>query len=263
MNAMAAALEQSRARVAAEHRATLAAVDELRHADRLATVGKLAAGVAHELGTPLTIVAHHAKQIAQQHPGAADGAQLIVRQAERIGAIVRQLLAFARRGTGERTQGDVAALARQTLQLLEPMALKRGVALRFDGPAEALLAEYQPHQLEQALTNLVVNGLQAMSRGGTLTVAVRREHAEPPKACGLPAGDYLSIAVADEGTGISQESLPKVFDPFFTTKPVGEGTGLGLSVAYGIATEHGGWIDVASTVGVGSRFALHLPPVAR
>ncbi|MFT3835857.1 MAG: ATP-binding protein [Myxococcaceae bacterium] len=265
MNAMAEALKQSRARVAAEHRATLAAVDELRHADRLATVGKLAAGVAHELGTPLTVVAHHAKQIERglvPEAEAVKGAAVISRQVEKIAGIVRQLMTFARRGSGQKLKGDLGTLARQTLELLQPMAQKRGVLLRFEPPAAPMVAELEPNQIEQALTNLVVNGLQAMKPGGTLTVSVQKERVDPPKASGLPQGEWLSVAVADQGTGIPPESLERVFDPFFTTKPVGEGTGLGLSVAYGIAVDHGGWIDVSSAVGAGSRFALHLPPAA-
>jgi signal transduction histidine kinase len=111
-------------------------------------------------------------------------------------------------------------------------------------------------QVQQALTNLVLNGIQAMPNGGHLRIALQRERACPDSGI---EGEYARLSVADEGTGIAAADLPRVFEPFFTTKDVGEGTGLGLSVSYGIVEEHGGWIAVESQPGKGSRFSILLP----
>jgi signal transduction histidine kinase len=127
-------------------------------------------------------------------------------------------------------------------------------------PGAPVLARADQGQLEQALTNFVLNGIQAMPQGGTLRVGVSTRRTRPPAEPGGPEGEYLTLTVTDEGEGISRENVLRIFEPFFTTKGVGQGTGLGLSVAYGIVSEHGGWIDVESQVGSGSRFTIHLPP---
>ena len=114
-------------------------------------------------------------------------------------------------------------------------------------------------QMQQVLTNLMVNAIQAMPTGGSVMLTVRRQHAVSPQ---LPDGgmqECCSIEIRDHGVGIPPEHLPHIFEPFFTTKEVGEGTGLGLSIAYGIVQEHGGWIDVASRPGEGSCFTIYLP----
>ena len=113
-------------------------------------------------------------------------------------------------------------------------------------------------QLQQALTNVAMNGIQAMAPGGELRVHVERLHAAPPAGLGASAGEYACIAVEDHGVGIPAANVPHVFEPFFTTKDVGDGTGLGLSVTWGIVREHGGWIEVASRPGQGTTFRLFL-----
>jgi signal transduction histidine kinase len=139
------------------------------------------------------------------------------------------------------------------------MVRKRGVELVVEKGNEELVANLDPSQLQQVVINLVVNGLHAMRHGGTLSLAVGRERVTPPPEHGGEAGDYLYARVRDDGTGIPAEVVPHIFEPFFTTKDVGDGTGLGLSVAYGIVQEHGGWIGVASEVGKGSCFTVYLP----
>jgi len=121
------------------------------------------------------------------------------------------------------------------------------------------VASVDSSQLQQVFTNLVVNGVQSMQRGGTLTIGVRRQHTQPPVDHGGPEADYYCIEIRDQGCGIAPADRQHLFEPFFTTKPVGEGTGLGLAVAYGIVREHGGWIEVASEVGSGSLFSVFLP----
>ncbi len=254
MNAMC---ERLSAEIAARTRAT----DQLRHADRLATVGKLASGLAHELGTPLHVVAGHAKLIASGEvveKEAADGAAIIVEQSGRMTLIIRQLLDFARRRGPQRAVCDLGEVVRNAVGMLEPLAQKREVRLQLSTESGPLLANVDTGQLQQALTNLIMNGLQAMSGGGTLSVEVAAACARPP-GHPEPAAPHLAVTVQDEGTGIPPKVLPRIFEPFFTTKGVGEGTGLGLSVVYGIVQDHDGWIDVDSELGKGSRFTIWIP----
>jgi signal transduction histidine kinase len=139
------------------------------------------------------------------------------------------------------------------------MAQKRKVSLVLDEGESTVRAEVDAGQIQQALTNLVVNGIQAMEQGGRLTVSIGCRRTTPPADVPGGLGEYASISVEDEGKGIAPELIPRVFEPFFTTKDVGEGTGLGLSVAYGIARDHNGWIGVHSSPGKGSRFELLIP----
>jgi signal transduction histidine kinase len=265
MNQMARGLAAARAQVAAETAARLSTLENLRHADRLGTVGKLASGVAHELGTPLNVVFGRAKMIAS---GEAEGdetkecALIITQQVQHMTGIIRQLLDFARRRPPQRAPENLAELVSHTLQLLHPMAARRGILLtrEAEGPLEL---EVDGAQLQQALTNLVVNGIQAMKRPGTLRVRLGRARAVPPPEVGGPEAGWVRLDVMDEGEGISPEALPRVFEPFFTTKDVGEGTGLGLSVSYGLIRDHGGWIAVSSEPGRGSCFSIFLPSEAR
>ncbi len=265
INTMCDRLAEANRRIAAETEARIATLDQLRHADRLKTLGQLASGVAHELGTPLSIIAGRAKRGRSGIHDAEEqrkGLALIAEQAERMTLIIRQLLDFARRRGPRLGVRDLRQVARGTLDMLKPLAEKHGVSvtLRDEGPP--VPAEVDATQLQQALTNVAMNGIQAMRGGGELRVAVERAHAVPPPGHGAAPGEYACIRVDDQGAGIPADQIPHVFEPFFTTKDVGEGTGLGLSVAWGILREHGGWIDVASTPGRGTSFRLYLRPAA-
>ncbi len=262
MNATANALVEADVRVAEETAARIAALEQLRHSERLNTVGKLASGVAHELGTPLNVVVARADMIARGEASAEqarDYARIIVESAQKMTRIIRELLGFARRRGPHKELRDVVALAAHTLDLLRPLAEKRGVVLHLDDSGGANVTEIDAGQIEQAITNLVVNAVQATPGGGRIDVEVTREHAAPPSGSGGSPGEWIAVRVRDQGGGIAPEHLPHIFEPFYTTKDVGSGTGLGLSVAYGIATDHGGWIDVDSRYGRGTTFALMLP----
>lgn len=242
------------------------AIEQVRHADRLTTVGKLASGIAHELGTPLHVVAGRAKMIASGNldgEAAARNAQVIAVQAERMTEIIRQLLDFARQRSPRKAAYDLRLTASETVRLLSSLAEKREVALELEEGDAPVTALVDPLQLHQAFANLVVNAIHSSSAGGRVLVDVATEDVETPAAAsGARPGRYVRLRVRDDGCGMSSDVLEKIFDPFFTTKEVGEGTGLGLSVAYGIVREHAGWIDVQTEHGAGSSFSIYLPQEA-
>jgi signal transduction histidine kinase len=261
IDAMCDRLADATARAAAESGARIAALEQLRHADRVKTVGQLASGVAHELGTPLTVVVGRARMIAAGELDARvveECTHSIVEQCERMTGIIRQLLDFSRRRQPKPGASDAVRIARRVLDLVAPLADERGIAACLDGPEEPLMVALDENQVLQALANVVVNGIQAMPGGGRLALGVARADARPPSGGGGAERPYVVITVDDEGAGIPPDALPHIFEPFFTTKAVGEGTGLGLSVADGIVRDHGGWIEVDSAVGRGSRFTIYL-----
>jgi signal transduction histidine kinase len=233
------------------------AVEQLRHADRLNTIGKLASGIAHELGTPLNVVSGRASLI-QADPSTGEAskrsAAIIVQQVDRMAAIIRNLLDFARRGGARKTSTDLRRLARETATLLEPLTSKTGTSIEVEDGAP-ISAEVNAGEIQQVLTNLFVNAAQAMSNGGR--VRVRFEEGAATNGKHRANGSFARICVRDEGCGMPEHVLEHVFDPFFTTKDTG--TGLGLSVSYGIVRDHGGWIDASSRPGEGSEFTVYLP----
>jgi signal transduction histidine kinase len=238
----------------------LAERERMRHDDRLRTVGQLASGVAHELGTPLSVVAVRARLIASGEATGAEAvsnANAILEQSERMTRLVRQLLDYSRRSAGTTTTIDLRDTALRTVEMLEPLAKAYAVTLIAESEPGELDVRGDAGQLQQVLTNLVLNGIQALPTGGRLEVASGRGPASPP---GRGPLDRCWIRVTDDGPGIAPEHLAHVFEPFFTTKPAGAGTGLGLAVAQAIVEEHGGWIAVTSQPGHGASFTVYLPP---
>ncbi len=225
------------------------AIDQLRHAERLNVIGTLAAGVAHELGTPLNVIAGCAELIGEDSidETVQRRTTMILEQVARVSAIIRHLLDFGHRGGVERADVELAKLVAATVEMLQSTARKRGAQIILE-PSPPIHVRGNVSELEQVLSNLILNGLQAMDRGGTVRVTTRTE-----------SGSVAYIAVEDQGHGITASDLPRIFDPFFTTKDVGEGTGLGLSVSYGIVRDHDGSIEVESEPGRGSRFTVVLP----
>jgi two-component system NtrC family sensor kinase len=261
MNLMSDRLLRARDQLAEESRAKLTAVEQLRHAERVATVGRLASGVAHELGTPLNVVSGHAKMIRSAEGTREDdreSAHVIGEQAVRMTAIIRQLLDFARRGQARLQDGDLTTVADRTVKLLGHLAMERHVELHLASASGAARVRMDEAQVQQVITNLVLNAIQATGNGGRVEIDIGRVRAAKPGGA-AEERNYVRLAVVDEGIGIAPENLARIFEPFFTTKDVGEGTGLGLSVCYGIVEEHGGWIGVDSTVGKGSLFTVYLP----
>jgi signal transduction histidine kinase len=266
LNQMCEQLRAARDQLGRETDARVAALEQLRHADRLTTVGSLAAGMAHELGTPMNVVAVRAELIIEEAPSddAVASAKVIKSQIGKMTVIIRQLLDFARRRLPRKEHADLLRLTEQTTQLLDPLAKTKQVEIKFSSSAGPLSAEIDAGQIQQVLTNLLVNAIQAMPEGGTIDVSVDRGQFRPHTEVGAGSqtdgrGEIARIDVRDQGVGISKDHLRRIFDPFFTTKEVGQGTGLGLSIAYGIVQDHSGWIDVESVVGQGTRFSIYLP----
>ncbi|MCX7012282.1 MAG: ATP-binding protein [Candidatus Sumerlaeota bacterium] len=224
--------------------------DQLRHADRLATIGLLAAGVAHELNEPLGNILGFA-QLARKCPGlpGAAGQDLGKIEAASLHAreVIRKLLVFARQVPPQKTRVNLNEVIEEGLFFFEARCAKGGIqlsrALCPDLPA--IIAD--PAQLNQVLVNLVVNAMQAMPEGGQLTVQTRT------------TADKVWLVVEDTGIGMSSEVRERIFVPFFTTKEIGQGTGLGLPVVHGIVASHGGGIQVESQIGRGTRFEIWLP----
>jgi two-component system, NtrC family, sensor kinase len=265
INTMCDQLGAAREKARAETESRLQAMEQLRHADRLTTVGKLAAGIAHELGTPLNVVGGRAQMIvageAETSAEVSACARIVVEQTRRMTAIVRQLLDFSRARTTKKIETDAKAVVGQTVELLRAMASKRGAALSVDLGEAPLPANLDAALIQQALTNVMVNAIQAVGPDGRVSVRLRRAVARTPGFGGEV--DCVRIEVQDTGPGMDPATQARIFEPFFTTKGVGEGTGLGLSVSFGIVRDHGGWIDVDSAPGRGATFSLYLPIAAR
>lgn len=267
MNKMADGLGRAQHRLGEETRAKVAAIDRLRHADRLRTVGRLASGIAHEVGTPLNVIEMRASFIAGGEVAGEDArasAKAIAAAADHITKVVQKLLLFARRQGPETTRIAVGTLLARAVSLVEALASKRGVVLVTEGALDTTI-EADETLLQQAVMNLLVNAVQASERGEQVLVRVSRRLAQPPPDLGAPPGvhEHVVVEVIDTGTGIPPEHVPQLFEPFFTTKAAGEGTGLGLPIASGILRDHGGWLEVATAVGAGTTMTVFLPEQAR
>jgi two-component system NtrC family sensor kinase len=229
---------------------TQATRQQIGRSEQLASVGRLAAGVAHEINNPLTGVLAFADLLrTKENMDAQDreDLDLIVRETKRAREIVKGLLDFARETPQVKTQVDINDLVRQTLKLLGKREAFQSIYLLEDLTEPLPTVHGDKNQLQQVLVNLSINACEAMPQGGTLMVST---------AC---ADGRIVIKVADTGCGISREHLDKIFEPFFTTKPVGKGTGLGLSVTHGIVQQHGGTLEVESGAGKGTTFTVTLP----
>ncbi|MEA2697186.1 MAG: two-component system, NtrC family, sensor kinase, partial [Myxococcales bacterium] len=219
MNLMCDRLVAARDELAAESAAKLTAVEQLRHADRLATVGQLASGVAHELGTPLNVVAGYAKMItsAEGTPGEdRDSARIIAEQASRMTAIIRQLLDFARGGKPQLHTGELAVVAGRTVSMLAHLATQRHVELQIQPMPQGARVRMDEGQMQQVITNLVLNAIQAMPDGGRIDISLEEARASRP---GQPASqrDCVCLSIADQGAGMAPDVMAHIFEPFFTT----------------------------------------------
>jgi len=259
-NRMCERLDAAQRSLLAEQEARRRMEARLRTAERLASLGRLASGLAHEIGTPLNVIGGRAERLLRQAgaaPAAEHSLRIIVAQIDRIARIVRGMLDFARAREPHVIPVDINGLAARVLDFLGQRFEERGVHVAAALPAAGTTVAADADQIQQVFLNLCANALDAMPGGGTLTVRCEAVERSAPE--GGPPRPYRTIVFEDTGCGIAPENLERIFDPFFTTKDVGSGTGLGLSVSYGIVREHGGFIDVDSAPGRGTRFVVCLP----
>ena len=230
--------------------------DELRQAQKMEAVGRLAGGIAHDFNNLLTVVLGNLELVRSGAAGAEAGDMLAAteRAARQAADLTKQMLGFARRQPLSTATVDLNALVRDALALLRRTIDPR-ITVRFQLAPDLRPVAADPVQVQQVLMNLCLNARDAMPDGGTLTLETVND--DGPTAA-APAG-LVRLSVADTGVGMTDEVRAKAFDPFFTTKGVGKGTGLGLAVVYGVAQAHGGRVDVASAPGAGSRFDVYLP----
>ena len=234
---------------------------------KMQAIGQLAGGVAHDFNNLLTAISGHCDLLLLRHDEEdEDYADLtqITHNANRAAALVGQLLAFSRKQTLEMQPIDVRDALTDLAHLLNRLVGER-VTLRLDHDPAVIPIRGDKRKLEQVLMNLVVNARDAMPDGGEILVATRCRWLDEPLTrdrVTVPPGQYVVIEVSDEGHGISPDNLSRIFEPFFTTKRPGEGTGLGLSMAYGIVKQSGGFIFADSDLGGGTRFSLYFPAMS-
>lgn len=223
---------------------------QLRQADRLATIGQLAAGVAHELNEPLNSILGFAELI-KMHPGLPSeivgDTDKIINASFHASDIVKKLLLFAREIAAGKSNVDINKTIEDGMYFIESRCAKENIDLRYNLSEGIPETNVDAGQINQVIVNLAVNAIQAMPTGGTLTISTDADE------------KYVYIIVEDTGIGMTQEIIDQIFLPFFTTKDIGEGTGLGLAVVHGIVTSHGGYIAAESEEGSGTRFTIRIP----
>ncbi|TAK11840.1 MAG: PAS domain S-box protein [Acidobacteria bacterium] len=227
--------------------------EQLRLSEKMAAIGLLAAGVAHEVNTPLTGISSFTQMLLERSPADDPNVQLlekIERQTFRAAKIVNSLLNLARPSDGEAGPVDLNVILNDVLSLLEHQFRSGRIQVRKELMPSGVFIKGVEYKLQQVFLNLLLNARDAMPRGGWLTLTTRLD------------GRGAVVEVSDTGGGIPSEHLARIYDPFFTTKSDGRGTGLGLSVTYGIVQEHGGTLSCDSVLGQGTKFTLTLPPIA-
>ena len=260
-NEMCEKLDATRRSLLTEKEERRKAEESLREAEHLASIGRFSAGLAHEIGTPLSVIRGRAELLLRRGVRGEAGARslrTIAAQIDRISRIVRGMLDFARGRELRLAPTRVADVIPRVTELMEHRFHQRGIRLDVEWPDVLPALWADADQLQEVFLNLALNAADAMPDGGVLRIEARPVERGRPGDPG-DAGRFLAVVFEDTGQGIRPEHLDRVFDPFFTTKEVGEGTGLGLSVSYGIVKEHGGWIEVESEVDLGTRVTVNLP----
>ena len=237
---------------------------QLRQSQKMESVGQLAAGVAHDFNNMLTIIQGHSGILMARPnlpPELFDSAQAIYFASERAAGLTRQLLMFSRKNVMQRKFLDLREVVGNMSKMLQRL-IGETVALDFHPPAGLPVVHGDTGMLEQVIMNLAVNARDAMPGGGALSISLSAVEVSEAYVHTHPEarpGPFVSLRVADTGTGMDAAVINRIFEPFFTTKEVGKGTGLGLATVYGIVKQHGGWIEVASEVGTGSTFDVYFP----
>ncbi len=226
--------------------------EQLRHADRLATIGQLSAGVAHELNEPISSILGFA-QLIEKYPNLSEpikrDIEKILKASLHAREVVKKLMIFARQMPPQKTRVNLNQIVQEGLYFLESRCAKDGIDVVRVLSSDLPEVTADPSQMTQVLVNLVVNAIQAMQNGGVLTIKT-----------GV-SGKNVLLSVEDTGVGMSERVKKQIFLPFFTTKDIGQGTGLGMSVVHGIINSHGGQIEVESKEGSGTKFEIKLPRI--
>jgi signal transduction histidine kinase len=247
-------LQSMQVELRARMEAQRSAENRLVQAAKLAAVGEMAAGIAHELNNPLTSVTGFAELALEALPPESptrEDLAIVTREATRARDVVRRLLDFARQSESVRARSSLNEVVEEVIALSRHLIHTSGVKLQLELEKDLPWVVMDSNQMKQVLVNLVHNALQAMPEGGILTISTQ--------STGRGGRDWVKTCVSDTGVGIPHLDLARIFEPFYTTKGDHGGTGLGLSVTYGIVTDHGGQIDVESELGVGSKFTVWLP----
>jgi signal transduction histidine kinase len=279
-NAMTGSLREAREEGERAVQARLALETRLRQAEKLATIGQMAAEIAHEVGTPLNVIGGRARALGKG-PRAGDPAEvmrnagIIAGEVDRITKIIRQVLDFSRQRGPTVTSVRLGAVVTEALAFLDETITRQGIAAEVHLPPALPDVPGDPDQIQQVCLNLLMNAIHAMPDGGRLRVAAQRVTRRKEGLDLAAPADYAMLEIADTGPGVPVADRSKIFEPFFTTKDEGQGTGLGLAVSHGIVKDHDGWIEVDSpapppkgsgtpgpVVGPGAVFRVFLPCAA-
>lgn len=261
-NAMTDSLREAKAE---QERATGARSQlegRLRHSEKLATMGQMAAQIAHELGTPLSVIGGRARALDKKASDPNEvhkNAEIIADQVERITRIIRQMLNFSRKSRPTLTEVDVPAVVRESLSFVEEALGRHGIVTHLEVNADVPPIPGDPGEIQQVCLNLLNNAIQAMPEGGHLTVRIERMVRRKEGLALAPPAEFLLLEIGDTGPGVPPHLRDQVFEPFFTTKDTGQGTGLGLAVSLGIVKDHDGWIEVGDPPHGGAAFRVFLP----
>ena len=272
-NSMTAALRNSRQelrewgrtleeKVASRTRELRVAEAEAARGEKLASVGLLAAGIAHELNNPLTGILTFSHLLRDKMPEGSPEAEdldLVIRETKRCAVIIRRLLDFAREKTPEKKFCNLNQVVEDTARIIERPAHLSDIEIMMDLDRELPPVWVDADQIKQVIMNMLVNAQHAIEEKGSITIRTRRVPEPMSPEPGARAVPMVELSIIDTGCGIPEQNLKRIFDPFFTSKELGKGTGLGLSVSHGIVSAHGGSIKVESTVGEGSTFRVYLP----
>ena len=237
---------------------------QMRQQDQMAALGQLAGGIAHDFNNVLMTIILYAGVLLKEpdlHPDLAPDLESILDEAREAAQLVQQILDFSRRSPIETRFVSMRVLAQESVDFLQRTLPETIHLLLEAGPGEHIV-DADPSRLQQVLINLATNARDAMPEGGELCIALSRVQVragEEPPVAGMPAGEWVCLAVSDTGTGIPPEVMAHLFEPFFTAKPRGQGTGLGLAQVYGIVKQHRGHIGVETEVGQGTTFRIYLP----